>query len=109
MNITLQSTTLLPTIDPETGAEVPPADPKAVPQLTLSIGTPTTTIFGVQCSPIFFGTQSMHVNTVAGSSAQLRGSALPGNFCVAISDTAGDNGGSLLTAAVDYTITVAHP
>ena len=109
VDITLQATTLQSTIDPTTGEEIPPEDPKAVPKLTLAVGTPTTTLFGLQCVTAVFGTTPMLVSTVAGAAAQLKGSALPGNFCVSLSDTAGDNNASLLPASVDYTITVAHP
>ena len=109
VDITLRSTTLQATIDATTGESIPPADPTAVPPLTLAIGTPTTTIFGLQCSPIVFGTQQMLVHTTAGSAAQLKGSALPGTFCVSLSDAAGTAGAGLLTAPVDYEIVVAHP
>src|SRR6266540_5118618 len=35
VHVTLRSTTLEPTIDPDTGDPIPPADPTAVPELTL--------------------------------------------------------------------------
>jgi len=109
VDITLQATTLEGTVDPTTGDIVPPADPNAVPNLTLAVGTPTTTIFGQQCAILFFGTQRMQVVTTAGAKAQLKGQALPGTFCVSLADNAGDGGIGLLPAPVDYTITVAHP
>ena len=109
VDITLQATTLQGTVDPDTGETIAPADPNAVPLLTLAVGTTTTTIFGLQCATLLFGTQQMLVKTTAGSTAQLKGSALPGNFCVSLSDAAGTDGTGLLTAPVDYTIIVAHP
>src|SRR5438132_6065348 len=101
VDITLQATTLEPTIDPTTGESIPPADPTAVPLLTLAIGTPSTTIFGLQCSTVTFSGKAMLVNTMAGPKAQLVGSALPGNFCVSLPDAAGTGGTGQLTAPVD--------
>jgi hypothetical protein len=98
VDVTLKATSLEPTIDPDTGDPVPPADPTAVPALTLSIGTPTTTIFGPVCAAL----KSAEVR--ADASPQIIGSALAGNFCVSYADTNG-----ILTNVVDYTIVVAHP
>lgn len=98
VDVTLKATRLQPTIDPETGDPIPPADPAAVPTLTLAIGTPTTTIFGPVCAAI------KSIETKAGAAPQIIGSALAGNFCVSYSDTNG-----ILTNVVDYTIVVAHP
>jgi len=100
VNITLTATTLEPTIDPETGEPIPPPDPKAVPPLTLSIGTPTTTIFGPVCAAL----KSVEAKAQAATSPHIIGSALAGNFCVSYADTNG-----ILTNVVDYTIVVAHP
>jgi hypothetical protein len=97
VDITLQATQLEPTIDPETGDPIPPADP-TVPALALSIGTPTTTIFGPVCATI------KSIQATANQSPQIIGSALAGNFCVSYADTNG-----ILTNVVDYTIVVAHP
>ena len=98
VDVTLKATKLQPTVDPETGDPIPPADPLAVPALTLSIGTPTTTIFGPVCAAL----KSAEVK--ADATPQIIGSALAGNFCVSYSDTNG-----ILTNVVDYTIVVAHP
>jgi hypothetical protein len=98
VRVTLRATSLEPTTDPDTGEPVPPPDPTAVPALTLSIGTPTTTIFGPVCAAL------KSVDAKADASPQIVGSALAGNFCVSYSDSAG-----ILTNVVDYTIVVAHP
>jgi hypothetical protein len=98
VDVTLKSATLEPTIDPDTGDVIPPPDPAAVPELTLAIGSPTTTIFGPTCAAL------KSVQTKAAASAQIIGSALAGNFCISYSDPSG-----ALTNAVDYTIVVAHP
>jgi hypothetical protein len=98
VDITLKTTQLQPTIDAETGEPIPPADPTAVPMLTLAIGTPSTTIFGPVCAAI------KSVEAKADAAPQIIGSALAGNFCVSFSDTNG-----ILTNVVDYTIVVAHP
>ena len=98
VHVTLRSTTLEPTIDPETGDPIPPADPTAVPELTLAIGSPTTTIFGPTCAAL------TAVQAKATAAPQITGSALAGNFCVSYSDPSG-----VLTNVVDYTIVVAHP
>jgi hypothetical protein len=100
VNVTLTATTLEPTIDPETGDPIPPPDPKAVPPLTLAIGTPTTTIFGPVCAAL----KSVEAQAQAATSPHIVGSALAGSFCVSYSDTNG-----ILTNVVDYTIVVAHP
>ena len=98
VNVTLKTTILEPTVDPDTGESIPPADPTAVPALTLSIGTPTTTIFGPVCAAL------KSVDVTAAASPQIVGSALAGTFCVSYSDTNG-----ILTNVVDYTIDVADP
>jgi hypothetical protein len=98
VDVTLKATLLEPTIDADTGEPIPPADPTAVPALTLSIGTPTTTIFGPVCAAL------KSVDATAAASPQIVGSALAGNFCVSFADTTG-----ILTNVVDYTIVVAHP
>ena len=100
VNVTLTATTLEPTTDAETGEPIPPPDPKAVPPLTLSIGTPTTTIFGPVCAAL----KSVEAQAQAATTPHIVGSALAGNFCVSYSDTNG-----ILTNVVDYTIVVAHP
>ena len=98
VNITLKATLLEPKIDPDTGDPIPPEDPTAVPALTLSIGTPTTTIFGPVCAAL------KSIDAKADPKPQIIGSALAGNFCVSYADTSG-----VLTNVVDYTIVVAHP
>jgi hypothetical protein len=98
VDVTLKSATLEPTIDPATGDPIPPADPTAVPELTLAIGSPTTTVFGPTCAAL------KSVATKATSAPQIIGSALAGNFCVSYSDPSG-----VLANVVDYTIVVAHP
>ena len=98
VNITLKTTLLEPTTDPDTGDPIPPDDPTAVPALTLSIGTPTTTIFGPACAAL------KSIEAKAAAAPQIIGSALAGNFCVSYADSSG-----ALKNVVDYTIVVAHP
>jgi hypothetical protein len=65
--------------------------------LTLTVGQPTLTTVGVQCSNL------MQVVAPPGASPQLKGQALAGTYCVSISDP-----NSVLPGAVTYAITVAH-
>ena len=86
-----------------------PADPNAVPPvvgvpsvpvtvpLKLTVGQPTLTTLGVQCSNL------KSVEAVAGTDAQLTGQALLGTFCVSIADPNAE-----LPTASSYAITVAH-
>jgi hypothetical protein len=86
-----------------------PADPNATPPvtgvpstpitapLTLRVGQPTLTTIGVQCSDL------MSVKATSGATPQLRGQALPGTYCVSISDP-----DDVLPGAVTYAITVGH-
>jgi hypothetical protein len=73
-----------------------PAVPVTTP-LILTVGQPTLTTLGVQCSNL------KSVSAVAGPSPQLTGQALGGTYCVSISDPT-----SALPSAVSYAITVAH-
>jgi len=86
-----------------------PADPNAVPPvigipsipitfpLTLTVGQPTLTTLGVQCSDL------KSVQAVAGATPQLTGQALSGTFCVSIADS-----NDQLPTAASYAITVTH-
>ncbi|HEV3057711.1 MAG TPA: hypothetical protein VGY48_05660 [Vicinamibacterales bacterium] len=73
-----------------------PAVPVTIP-LTLTVGQPTLTTLGVQCSNL------KSVSAPPGPSPQLTGQALGGTYCVSISDPT-----SALPSAVTYAITVAH-
>jgi hypothetical protein len=65
--------------------------------MTLTVGQPTLTTLGVQCSSLKTVTAS------AGTTPQLTGQALAGTFCVSITDANGE-----LPRASSYAITVAH-
>jgi hypothetical protein len=72
------------------------AVPVTIP-LTLTVGQPTLTTLGVQCSNL------KSVSATAGSTPQLTGQALGGTYCVSISDPT-----SVLTSPVTYAIRVGH-
>jgi len=71
------------------------AGPPATIFMGLGIGTPS----GASCALIAGGT----TNAQAGSAAQLAGTANAGTYCVAVYDIGNQ------TAAITYTLTVAHP
>jgi len=71
-------------------------DPPQDVALTVSVGLPSTTTIG-SCATL------QSVTAHAGSTPQLKGHALAGTFCVAVTDTGN------LTDNVNYTVTVAHP
>jgi hypothetical protein len=65
----------------------------------LGVGTPS----GISCSVID------HIETVAGATVQLSGTAtVPGSYCVIIYDLVGGTGVGSLVEPVAYTITVLH-
>jgi hypothetical protein len=87
-------------VEANPGATPPIAASPAAPYtnpLTLTVGQPTLTTLGVQCS------QLKSVLAVVGSAPQLTGQALKGTYCVSISDPKNE-----LPRAVTYAITVAH-
>jgi hypothetical protein len=99
VDVTLLSlTTVAVVADPTANPPVVgvPAVPVTVP-LTLTVGQPTLTTLGVQCSNL------KSVSATSGPSPQLTGQALGGTYCVSISDPT-----SALPSAVKYAITVAH-
>ena len=83
-----------PNADPPVAAV--PSTPVTAP-MTLTVGQPTLTTLGVQCSNL------KSVTATAGSTPQLTGQALTGTFCVSISDP-----NAALPRASSYAITVAH-
>lgn len=87
-------------VDADPNADPPvvavPAAPVTIP-MTLTVGQPTLTTLGVQCSSL------KSVTATAGTTPQLTGQALAGTFCVSISDP-----GAELPRASSYAITVAH-
>jgi hypothetical protein len=99
VDVTLTSVITVP-VDADPTATPPviavPATPLTVP-LTLTVGQPTLTTIGVQCSDL------KQVVTAPGSKPQLTGQALAGSYCVSISDPENS-----LPSAVTYTITVNH-
>jgi hypothetical protein len=83
-----------PTANPPVTAV--PAVPVGVP-VTLTVGQPSLTTLGVSCSVL------KTTSTSPGTSPQLTGHALAGNFCISISDPNG-----ALPAAVNYVVLIAH-
>ena len=83
-----------PTADPPVAAI--PAAAVTTP-MTLTVGQPTLTTLGVECSSL------KSVTAAAGTTPQLTGQALAGTFCVSISDPNG-----ALPRASSYAITVKH-
>ncbi len=99
MKVTLTSIATIP-VDPDPNASPPlpgiPSEPVTIP-MTLTVGQPTLTTLGVQCSSL------KSVVASAGSAPQLTGQALAGTFCVSISDPQAE-----LPRASSYAITVTH-
>ena len=104
VGITLTSTSYAPTTDATTGEIIPSTKTDPIPALQIAVGSPAATTIGLQCSTIYFDTQPMLVSTTPGTTAQLKGTALAGNFCISVSDP-----NAALTDPIKYTITVAHP
>ena len=99
VDVTLTTLTTVP-VQADPTASPPVAAVPAMPvdyQLLIRVGQPTITTLGVACSNL------KSVTTSPGSTPQLTGQALPGTFCVGISDPNGT-----LPQSVDYIITVAH-
>jgi hypothetical protein len=99
IDVTLTTLTTVP-VQADPNADPPVAAVPAMPvsyPLLIRVGQPTITTLGVTCSNL------KSVTTSAGSTPQLTGQALPGTFCVGISDP-----GGTLPQSVDYVITVAH-
>ena len=99
MKVTLTAISTVP-VDADPNANPPvaaiPSAPVTVP-MTLTVGQPTLTTLGVQCSSL------KEVTAAAGQAPQLTGQALGGTFCISISDPGAD-----LPRASSYAITVAH-
>jgi len=99
MRVTLSAMATI-AVDPDPNATPPvvgvPSAPITAP-LTLTVGQPTLTTLGVQCSTL------KSVPAAAGADPQLTGQALAGTFCVSISDS-----DAVLPAASSYAITVTH-
>jgi hypothetical protein len=104
VDITLTSTAYAPTTDPDTGTSVASTRTDPIPPLSLLVGTPAATTIGLQCSPLSFNSQVLLVTATAASAAQLRGTALAGNYCISISDA-----NAALLDPITYRITVARP
>ena len=82
------------TADPPVAAA--PATPVTAP-LSITIGQGAVTTIGVQCAS--FKT----VVAAPGTTAQLTGQAIPGSYCVSITDTE-----NVLPRASTYAISIAH-
>jgi hypothetical protein len=99
VHVTLTAIATVP-VDADPNATPPvaaiPSTPVTQP-MTLTVGQPTLTTLGVQCSNL------KSTITTAGKTAQLTGQALAGTFCVSVSDT-----NSELPRASTYAITVNH-
>jgi|KBSMisStaDraftv2_1062788.scaffolds.fasta_scaffold262304_2 hypothetical protein len=99
MKVTLTAISTVP-VDADPNADPPvaaiPSTPVTTP-MTLTVGQPTLTTLGVQCSSL------KSVVAPAGAAPQLTGQALLGTFCVSISDPNGE-----LPRASNYAITVIH-
>jgi hypothetical protein len=104
VDITLTGTTYAPTTDATTGESVPSTKTDPIPPLQIAVGTPAATTIGLQCSVLVFDTQVMLVSAVASTTAQLKGNALAGNYCISVSDP-----NAALTDSIKYTVNVAHP
>jgi hypothetical protein len=104
VDITLMQTAYAPTTDPDTGASIPSTRTDPIPALTVLVGTPAATTIGLQCSPLAFNGVALVTTATAGSTAQLKGNALLGNYCISISDP-----GAALLDPITYKITVARP
>ena len=102
--ITLTSAAYAPRTDADTGLSVPNLRTEPIAALTILVGTPAATTIGLQCSPIAFNNVAQFVVTSPGTTPQLAGSALAGNYCISISDPNG-----ALLDPIAYKITVARP
>ena len=104
VDITLTTTAYAPTTDPDTGASIPSTRTDPIPPLLLLVGTPAATTIGLQCSPLAFNGVALLVETTAGNTAQLKGNALAGNYCISLSDQ-----NAALLDPITYKVTVARP
>jgi hypothetical protein len=104
VDITLRSTSYAPTTNADTGASIPSTRTDPIPALTILVGTPAATTIGLQCSPLAFNGQALLTTAIAGDTAQLKGNALVGNYCISISDP-----NAALLDPITYRITVARP
>jgi hypothetical protein len=99
VDVTLVSVATVP-VTADSTANPPVVAVPSVPvtaALTITVGQPTLTTVGVQCSDL------MQVQAPAGTQPQLKGQALSGAYCVSISDP-----NNVLPSAVTYAITVGH-
>jgi hypothetical protein len=104
VDITLTTTAYAPTTDPDTGASIPSTRTDPIPPLLLLVGTPAATTIGLQCSPLAFNGVALLVEATAGTTAQLKGNALSGNYCISVSDQK-----AALLDPITYKVTVARP
>jgi hypothetical protein len=104
VDITLTTTAYAPTTDPDTGASIPSTRTDPIPPLLLLVGTPAATTIGLQCSPIAFNGANLLVEATASNTAQLKGNALAGNYCISLSDQ-----NAALLDPITYKVTVARP
>jgi hypothetical protein len=104
VDITLTTTAYAPTTDPDTGASIPSTRTDPIPPLLLLVGTPAATTIGLQCSPLAFNGANLLVEATAGNTAQLKGNALAGNYCISLSDQ-----NAALLDPITYKVTVARP
>jgi hypothetical protein len=104
VDITLTTTAYAPTTDPNTGASIPSTRTDPIPPLLLLVGTPAATTIGLQCSPLAFNGANLLVEATASNTAQLKGNALAGNYCISVSDQ-----NAALLDAITYRVTVARP
>jgi hypothetical protein len=103
VRITLTTDSYAPLTDADGNtAPNPRTDP--IPALTILIGTPSATTIGLQCSPIAFDGVAQFVVTAPGTTPQLSGNALTGNYCISVSDPA-----AALLDSILYKVTVARP
>src|SRR6266536_2866077 len=87
VRITLTTDSYAPLTDADGNtAPNPRTDP--IPALTILVGTPAATTIGLQCSPIAFNSAAQFVVTTPGTTPQLSGNALAGNYCISVSDPA---------------------
>jgi hypothetical protein len=104
VDITLTTTAYAPKTDPDTGASIPSTRTDPIPPLLLLVGTPAATTIGLQCSPIAFNGLNLLVEATASNTAQLKGNALAGNYCISVSDQS-----AALLDPITYKVTVARP
>jgi len=99
VHVTLTSvSTVAVTANPD--ADPPVVGKASVPvayPLTITVGQASISVLGLGC------TNLKQTTTPPGTTPQLTGQALSGNFCVEISDAKGT-----LPEAVNFTLTVAH-